>query len=151
METRFANYLHSELTDRIIGSALAVHRALGPGLLEGAYRACLAQRLRSDGLDVRQEVPIPLKFDGVELDVSYRADLIVEGKVLLELKAIQQLGTPARIAATDLSEALRHTRWPSSQLQRHSAAIRHSQDRPLDLSASLSDLSAFSVLSVRCL
>lgn len=92
METRFANYLHSGLTDRIIDSALAVHRALGPGLPEGAYRTCLSHRLRSDGLEVRQEVPIPLRFDGVELDVSYRADLIVEGKVLLELKAVQQLG-----------------------------------------------------------
>jgi len=92
METRFANYLHSDLTDRIIGSALVVHRALGPGLLEGAYRACLAHRLRSDGLEVQQEVPIPLKFEAVELDISYRADLIVEGKVLLELKAVQQIG-----------------------------------------------------------
>ena len=92
METRFASYLHSELTDRIIGSALVVHRALGPGLLEGAYRACLAHRLRSDGLEVQQEVPIPLKFEAVELDISYRADLIVEGKVLLELKAVQQIG-----------------------------------------------------------
>jgi GxxExxY protein len=92
MEARFANYLHSDLTDRIIGSALVVHRALGPGLLEGAYRACLAHRLRSDGLEVQQEVPIPLKFEGVDLDISYRADLVVEGKVLLELKAVQQLG-----------------------------------------------------------
>jgi GxxExxY protein len=92
METQFARYLHSDVTNRIIGSALAVHRALGPGLLEGAYRACLAHRLRSDGLEVRHEVPIPLQFDGIELDVSYRADLIVENKVLLELKAIQQLG-----------------------------------------------------------
>jgi len=92
METQFASYLHSDVTNRITGSALAVHRALGPGLLEGAYRACLAHRLRSDGLEVRQEVPIPLKFDGIELDDPYRADLIVENKVLLELKAIQQLG-----------------------------------------------------------
>ena len=91
METRFAHYLHSDLTERVIGSALFVHRALGPGLLEGAYRACLAHRLRCDGLKVQQEVPIPLKFEGVELDVSYRADLIVEGKVLLELKAVQQI------------------------------------------------------------
>lgn len=92
MEARFANYLHTDLTDRIIGSALVVHRALGPGLLEGAYRACLAHRLRSDALEVQEEVPVPLKFEGVELDISYRADLIVEGKVLLELKAVQQLG-----------------------------------------------------------
>jgi GxxExxY protein len=92
METRFADYLHSKLTERIIGSALGVHRALGPGLLEGTYRACLAHKLRLDGLEVQQEVPIPLKFEGIELDISYRADLIVEGKVLLELKAVQQLG-----------------------------------------------------------
>jgi GxxExxY protein len=92
METGFANYLHSELTQRIIGSSLAVHRALGPGLLEGAYRACLAHKLRVDGLQVQQEVPIPVRFEGVELDISYRADLIVEEKVLLELKAVQQLG-----------------------------------------------------------
>ena len=91
MDATATGYLHSDLTGRIISSALDVHKALGPGLLEGAYRACLAHRLRCAGLDVRQEVPIPFRFDGIELDVSYRADLIVENKVLIELKAVEQI------------------------------------------------------------
>ena len=92
MSAPFASYIHSELTNRIIGSALHVHRALGPGLLESAYRACLAHRLRADGLNTAEEVPIPLNFEGLELDVAYRADLVVEDKVLVELKAIEQIG-----------------------------------------------------------
>jgi GxxExxY protein len=85
------NYLHADVTGRIIACALEVHSALGPGLLEGAYGACLAHQLRAKGLHVRQEVPIPLKFEDVELDLSYRADLIVDEKVLIEVKAVEQI------------------------------------------------------------
>ena len=92
MDTLYTGYLHSELTSRIIGSAIRVHRALGPGLLEAAYQACLAHCLRTDGMSVREEVPIPLVFEGFALDVAYRADLVVEEKVLIELKAVEQIG-----------------------------------------------------------
>ena len=92
MDGPYGGYLHSELTSRIIGSAMRVHRALGPGLLESAYQVCLAHRLRADGLSVQEEVPISLLFEGLELDVAYRADLIVEDKVLIELKAVEHVG-----------------------------------------------------------
>jgi GxxExxY protein len=80
-----------ELTHRILGCAIEVHRALGPGLLENAYRACLLHCLKREGLQTATETPIPIRFDGVCLDVSYRADIIVERKVLLELKVVDRL------------------------------------------------------------
>ena len=96
------HYLHSDLTNRILGSAISVHKALGPGLLEGTYRACLAHRLRQDGLSVNEEVPIPLTFEGIELDLCFRADLIVENSILLELKAVE------RVLALHESQVLTH-------------------------------------------
>ena len=84
-------HVPAQLTHRILGSAIEVHRALGPGLLENAYRTCLVHALASDGLSVVTEAPIPVRFRGVELDASYRADIVVENKVLLELKAVELL------------------------------------------------------------
>jgi|SRR5678815_619055 len=80
-----------ELTRLILESAIAVHRELGPGLLEGSYRTCLLQQLASDGLSARHEVPIPITYKGVTTDFAYRADVIVEDRVLLELKAVEAL------------------------------------------------------------
>ena len=82
---------YSELTERILGCAFAIHARLGPGLLESAYKACLLHRLRSDGLQVESEVPISIELDGITIDTAYRADLIVDDKVLLELKATEHL------------------------------------------------------------
>jgi GxxExxY protein len=79
------------LTKTIVGSAIEVHRELGPGLLEGTYRACLLEQLAADGLSVQHEVPIPVTYKGSVTDFAYRADIIVEDKVLLELKAIEAL------------------------------------------------------------
>ena len=81
----------SELTEQIIGCALEVHARLGPGLLESAYKACLLHRLLSKGLQVAPEVPVGIQYDGICIDTAYRADLIVEGKVLLELKSAERL------------------------------------------------------------
>jgi GxxExxY protein len=68
----------NELTSAIIGAAIKVHRALGPGLLESAYRACLAYELRKLGLQVETEKPIPLIYEEVKLECGFRADLAVE-------------------------------------------------------------------------
>lgn len=87
-ETRL---LHAELTRSILGSAIDVHRALGPGLIEGTYKACLGDELRAKRLDVKQEVPIPLMYKERIVDAAYRADIIVEEKVLLELKSVDAL------------------------------------------------------------
>jgi GxxExxY protein len=83
--------LHGGLTDRILACAIDVHRDLGPGLMESAYRACLVDRLCREGLTVRQEVPVSIDYKGHLVESAYRADLVVEDAVLLELKSIDTL------------------------------------------------------------
>ena len=70
---------------------MKVHSALGPGLLESAYQACLAQELRLRGLFVQTQVQVPIVYEGVRLDVGYRIDLLVERSVIIDLKAVKQL------------------------------------------------------------
>ena len=79
------------ITSRIIGGAMKVHSALGPGLLESAYRACLTQVLTSDGLGLQCEWPLDVHFNGVQVDVAYRVDLLVEDLVIVELKAVERI------------------------------------------------------------
>jgi GxxExxY protein len=79
--------LYEDLTEQIIGAAIEVHRHLGAGLLESAYRKCLVHELRLRGLDVQEEVDVPLEYKGLKLDVGYRLDVLVNGKVVVELKA----------------------------------------------------------------
>jgi GxxExxY protein len=72
----------------IVDSAIAVHRVLGPGLLESAYKACLAFELRKRGLDVASEVPLPVVYEGHKLEAGYRIDLLVASLVVVEVKAV---------------------------------------------------------------
>lgn len=81
----------NEITHAIIGAAIAVHRRLGLGLLESAYRKCLTYELRKRGLHVEEELPVPLIYDDVHLEFGFRADLIVDGSVVVELKAKSEL------------------------------------------------------------
>jgi len=81
----------NEITEEIIGSAIAVHRALGPGLLESAYEACLAYELAQRGLAVERQKGLPVTYRGVKVDCGYRLDLLVEELVVVELKAIEKL------------------------------------------------------------
>ncbi len=81
----------NDLTNQIIGAAIAVHRELGPGLLESAYEACLAFELAKRGLRVEQQKPLPVHYQGVDLDCGYRIDLLVEERVIVELKAVERL------------------------------------------------------------
>jgi GxxExxY protein len=83
--------LHEELTEKIIGAAIEVHRALGPGLLESAYEECLCRELDLRGLKFQRQVPLPVEYKGVRLDCGYRLDLIVEDEVILELKCIERV------------------------------------------------------------
>ncbi|MEW5956572.1 MAG: GxxExxY protein [Chloroflexota bacterium] len=80
-----------ELTQQIIGAAIEVHQALGPGLLESAYQACLARELTLRGIPYEQEKPLPVEYKGVKLDCGYRLDFLVTGKVIVELKAVDEL------------------------------------------------------------
>src|SRR2546429_6416275 len=83
--------VRAELTEKIIGAAIEVHRALGPGLLESAYAACLDYDLRSRGLRTEREKPLPLRYKQVNLDCGYRLDLVVESAVVVELKCVERL------------------------------------------------------------
>lgn len=76
------------LASELVDSAFRVHTALGPGLLESAYQACLAYELRKRGIEVQCEVPFPLRYDGLALDAGYRVDLVVAGQIIVENKAV---------------------------------------------------------------
>lgn len=79
----------NDVSGAVVDSSMKVHSALGPGLLESAYEACLVRELRKRGFHVECQVGIPVRYDGETLDVGYRADLVVEGCVLVELKSIE--------------------------------------------------------------
>ena len=79
------------LSKTILDAAFRVHTAIGPGLLESAYEACLAYELRNEGLNVLCQVPLPLIYRGVKLDVGYRLDLLVEDLVVVEIKSVDAL------------------------------------------------------------
>jgi GxxExxY protein len=79
------------LSKEIIGAAMQVHRALGPGLLEGAYEACLAHELATREFALERQRPIPLTYGGEVIEVGFRADFIVEKAILLELKSVERL------------------------------------------------------------
>lgn len=82
---------YEQLTGAIIGAAMKVHSALGPGLLESAYEVCLEHELKKGGHAVRRQVAVPINYDGIHLDAGYRIDLLVNETVVLELKAIEQI------------------------------------------------------------
>ena len=79
----------NELTSSVIKCAIQVHRALGPGLLESAYRECLSYELISVGLDVEKEKPMPIIYKEVKLDHGYRMDLLVEKQLVVEIKTVE--------------------------------------------------------------
>jgi len=81
----------NKITEAIIGAAIDVHRALGPGLLESAYQACLAFELVERGYKVEQQKPLPLVYKNVHLDCGYRLDLFVNDAVIVETKAVDEL------------------------------------------------------------
>ena len=78
-------------TNEIIGAAIEVHRHLGPGLLESAYEECLCWELAQAGIAVRRQVPLPVRYKGVELELGYRLDLLVQEQVIVELKTVEKL------------------------------------------------------------
>ena len=80
-----------ELSETIIGCAVKVHSALGPGMLEAAYEACLCHELARSRLSFRRQVPIPLVYEEVNLDCGFRLDLVVEHKAIVELKSVDHL------------------------------------------------------------
>jgi GxxExxY protein len=100
----------NDITHEILDSAYKVHSVLGPGLLESAYRTCLAYELRKKGLKVEEEKPVPVIYDEVKLDCGYRMDLLVEDQVVVELKTVD--------AFTDVHPAqlLTHLRFGNKEV-----------------------------------
>jgi len=80
----------NEIGDTLLGAAIKVHSALGPGLLESAYETCLVHEIGQRGLNVRRQVALPLIYDGIKLDVGYRLDLLINDQVIVELKSVEK-------------------------------------------------------------
>jgi len=81
----------NQLTHEIIGASIEVHRKLGPGLLESAYRKCLRRELLLRGIPYRKEYPLPVEYKGIRLECGYRLDILVAGLVAVEVKSVQAL------------------------------------------------------------
>jgi len=81
----------NQLTDKIIGCAIEVHKALGPGLLESAYEECLCYELAQQGVSLNRQVPLPIVYKGIKLDCGYRIDVIVNDLVVVELKTVEKM------------------------------------------------------------
>lgn len=79
----------NELTEAVIGSAIEVHKVLGPGLLESAYSECLAHELHQRNIPYAKEVPLPVYYKGINLDCGYRMDLVVDKRLVLEIKTVE--------------------------------------------------------------
>jgi len=81
----------NEISSKIIGAAIEVHKQLGPGLLESTYEICMAFELKQLGLEVRQQQALPVVYKDVKLDAGYRIDLLIENKVIIEIKSVESL------------------------------------------------------------
>ena len=82
---------YNEIGEKIIGAAIRVHSALGPGLLEGVYEICLCHELTKAGLRIQRHVPLPVSYDGVSLEIGYRLDILVADTVVVEIKAVESV------------------------------------------------------------
>lgn len=78
----------NQITEKIIGCAIEVHKRLGPGLLESAYEECLSYELRNAGFSIERQIPVPVVYKEIKLEMGYRIDILVENAVVLELKSI---------------------------------------------------------------
>lgn len=79
------------ITEKVIDAAIEVHRHLGPGLLESAYEKCLCWELREAGMTVREQVPVSVRYKEIELGIGYRLDLVVEDRLIVELKTVEKI------------------------------------------------------------
>jgi GxxExxY protein len=103
-------FTEDQISEVVLDCAYRVHTRLGPGLLESTYRVCLAHELIKAGLRVRQEVSLPVEYDGIKLDAGYRIDLLVEERVILELKCVDKL------AAVHTAQVLAYLRLSKMRL-----------------------------------
>jgi GxxExxY protein len=131
------------LGEKIIGAAMRVHSALGPGLLESAYEVCLFHELGKAGLNVYRQVGLPITYDGLRLDAGYRLDIVVEGKIVLELKSVERLQA---LHTAQLVSYLRLGQYPLGYLLKFNVAhMREGVKRVVNPVLLSSDASASSV------
>ncbi len=90
-DTKHTEMDENQIGDALIDCAIYVHRGLGPGLLENVYEIVLFRELEKRGLSVQRQVPVPIEFDGTQFDEGFRADFILEGKVIVELKSVEKV------------------------------------------------------------
>ncbi len=83
--------IENKLSEKVIGCALQVHKTLGPGLLESSYKACLCHELIQNGIYIECEKPMPLVYKGIKMECGYRVDILVENKIIIEIKAVEVL------------------------------------------------------------
>lgn len=110
----------NQLTQQIIGAGIAVHRVLGPGLLESAYQKCLCQELGLRGIPFECEIPIPLEYRGIRLEAGYRLDLLVADRVVVEVKAMEAI---APIHEAQLLTYLRLGGWKVGLLMNFNVVV----------------------------
>ncbi len=110
----------NRITEGVIGAAIAVHRALGPGLLESAYQECLCQELALRGIPFEREVPLPLEYKGIHCECGYRLDILVAGAVVVEVKAIEAI---APIREAQLLTYLRLGGWSVGLLMNFNVVV----------------------------
>jgi len=91
--------IENQLSRRIIGTAIELHRELGPGLLESAYEHALVYKLSNQGLSIQQQFPVPFIYDEIKLEAGYRIDILVNNRVLIEIKSVEALA-PVHFAQT---------------------------------------------------
>ena len=96
----------NKVSGSVIDAAMQVHSALGPGLLENTYEVCVEHELSKRGLNAKSQVPLPVVYDGVRIDLGYRLDLLVEDAVIVEVKAVEKL---APIHQAQLLSYLKHS------------------------------------------
>jgi GxxExxY protein len=110
----------NKITEGVIGAGITVHRALGPGLLESAYQQCFCQELFLRGIPFEREVPIPLEYRGIRLEAGYRLDILVAGKVVVEVKAMEAI---APIHEAQLLTYLRLGGWKVGLLMNFNVVV----------------------------
>jgi len=110
----------NQITEEIIGAAIAVHRSLGPGLLESAYQECLCQELALRGIPFDRQVPLPLEYRGIRLECGYRLDILVSGAVVVEVKSIEAI---APIHEAQLLTYLRLGGWSVGLLMNFNVVV----------------------------
>ena len=109
MDHRDTEAQRDALSEKVIGCAIEVHRHLGPGLLESAYEMCLCHELEAAGLTFRRQVPLPVRYKQVSLEMGYRLDVVVEDELVVELKTV---GAIARIHEAQLLTYLKLSGYP---------------------------------------